>query len=170
MESYELTQKLFSWGAAYEVRPRTGATAEVIYSIKGKVLSMSPSLSMFEGATPDGKALCTMKGNFLKTKFEAIDADGKPLGALVFPTLTFKQVFTIMAAGQEYKADGGFLGGQFTCTDAAGSIVLVIAKELSFSDRYSVTTSGQIPLEVALLATVAIQQRYMDAMAATLSP
>jgi uncharacterized protein YxjI len=165
MDVYELSQKFFSWGSTYEVRSRSSATTDVLYTIKGKVLSMTPSLAMFAGAATDGQPTCTMKGNFLKTKFEALDSSGKTLGTLTFPTLTLKQVFTITTAGEDFKADGGFLGGQFTCNDAAGNPVLIIAKELSLTDRYSISTSGRLPLEVALLATVAIQQRFMDASA-----
>lgn len=171
MDVYELTQKMFSFGAAYEVRARMGAAGDqALYSIKGKVLSMTPSLAMFEGPTPEGNAVCAMKGNFLKTKFEATDTSGKTLGALVFPTLSFKQTFSLTTAeGETYNADGGFLGGQFTVKDASGQTVLVIAKELSLKDRYSVSTTGKVPLPLALLATVAIQQRFMAAESAMLS-
>ena len=168
MDVYELTQKMLSIGNAYEVRARGGATGdEVLYAIKGKVLSMTPSLSMHEGPTPEGAVVCAMKGNFLKTRFDAVDTGGSAIGSLVFPTLSFKQTFSLTTSdGATFQADGGFLGGRFTVTDASGGAVLVIAKELTLRDRYSVSTTGTIPLPLALLATVAIQQRFMATQAA----
>ena len=160
MESYELTQKILSWGPSYEVKNPLLPGDDVLVTIKGKLLSASPKLTMVEGT--DGAPAASMKGNFMKTKFECFDAGEKPIGTLSFPMLAFKKGFTLAANGQEYKADGGFLGGEFKCTDAGGNVVMTIAKQLSLRDKFAITTTGALPRELALLAAVAIDQRFFQ--------
>jgi uncharacterized protein YxjI len=160
METFELTQKLLSWGPQYEVRDTMQAGQDVLVTIKGKVLSATPKLTMVQGS--EGPTAASMKGNFMKTKFECFDANDKPLGVLAFPMLALKKGFTISAGGQEFKADGGFLGGEFKCTDAQGNVVMTIAKQLSLRDKFAITTTGALPRELALLAAVAIDQRFFQ--------
>ena len=159
METFELTRKLLSFGPQYDVR--TAAAPDVVSTIKGKVLSATPELAMHDG-TAEGPQSASMKGNFMKTKFECFDKDAKPLGTLSFPMLALKKSFTLQTGGQEYKADGGYLGGEFTCKDAQGETVLTITKQLSLREKFAISTSGAIPRELALLAAVAIEQRLFE--------
>ena len=160
METFELTQKLLSFGPQYEVRDPMRGTGDVVLTIKGKVLSATPQLTMVQGQ--DGPPAASMKGNFMKTKFECFDAHQEPLGTLAFPMIALKKGFTIRAGGQEFKADGGFLGGEFKCTDQSGNVVMTIAKQLSLRDKFAIKTSGALPRELALLAAVAIDQRFFQ--------
>jgi uncharacterized protein YxjI len=160
METFELTQKLLSFGPQYEVRDPMQAGQDVLVTIKGKVLSATPQLTMVQGS--EGPTAASMKGNFLKTKFECFDAQNQPLGTLAFPMIQFKKGFTISSAGHEFKADGGFSGGEFKCTDASGNVVMTIAKQLSLRDKFAITTTGALPRELALLAAVAIDQRFFQ--------
>jgi len=158
MQTFEVTQKLLSFGPAYEIREI--GNQEVLMTVKGKVLSMTPKLTMLSGT--EGPAVAELKANFMKTKFAVTGADGKELGTLIFPLVQFKKSFTIAVGDAEYKADGGFFGGEFKCTDGQGNPVLVIAKQLSLRDKFAVTTNGALPREVALLAAVAIDQRFFQ--------
>jgi hypothetical protein len=73
-----------------------------------------------------------------------------------------KKTFTLETGGQQYKAEGGILAGEFTCKNAHGEVVLTITKQLAFKDKFAVETSGAIPTQVALLAAVAIDQRFFQ--------
>jgi uncharacterized protein YxjI len=158
MQTFEVVQKLLSFGPAYEIR-LTGQT-DVAMTVKGKVLTMTPKLTMVAGT--DGGAVAELTANFMKTKFVITGSDGKEKGTLTFPLLQFKKSFTISSEGHEFKADGGFLGGEFKCVDAQGNPVLVIAKQLSLRDKFAVTTNGALPEEVALLSAVAIDQKFFQ--------
>jgi uncharacterized protein YxjI len=158
METYEVTQKLLSFGPQYEVR--ADHQPDVIMTIKGKLLSATPKLTMVQGT--EGAEVAAMNGNFLKTKFECYDANKQLLGVLAFPMFAFKKGFTLTVGDKEFKADGGFLGGEFKCVDAHGQTVMVIAKQLSLKDKFAVQSTGALPRDVALLAAVAIDQRFFQ--------
>jgi|SRR5215469_8329769 len=158
MQTFEVVQKLLSFGPSYEIRP-TGQT-DVAMTVRGKVLTMTPKLTMVAGA--DGAPVAELTANFMKTKFVVMGTDGKEKGTLQFPLLQFKKSFTITVDGHDFKADGGFFGGEFKCVDAQGNPVLVIAKQLSLRDKFAVTTNGTLPEEVALLSAVAIDQKFFQ--------
>jgi uncharacterized protein YxjI len=158
METFELTQKLLSFGPAYEVR--TNQQDDVMTTIRGKVLSATPQLAMHAGS--DGPETASMKGNFMKTKFECFDAQKQKIGTLSFPMIALKKTFTLEVAGQEFKADGGYLAGEFKCIDAQGNVVMVISKQLSLRDKFAISNTGAIPHAIALLAAVAIDQRFFQ--------
>lgn len=159
MYTYELTHKILSIGAAYEVRDANDA---VVSTIRGKVLSATPQLSMFAGDSDASPPTAFMKGNFMKTKFDVFDGAEQSIGTLSFPMLALKKTFTLETGGEEYKADGGVLAGAFTCKNARGDVVLTISKELSLRDKFAVATSGAISPQVALLVAVAIDQRFFQ--------
>ncbi len=158
METYEVTQKLLSFGPQYEVTAQ--GSSEVLATVKGKVLTATPKLNMVQGK--EGPEVASMAGNFMKTKFECFDANKQALGVLAFPMFAFKKGFTLTVGANEYKADGGFFGGEFKCSDAQGNVVLVIAKQLALRDKFAVTTNGVLPRDVALLAAIAIDQKFFS--------
>jgi len=160
METFEVTQKLLSFGPQYEITAQGNPT--VLFLVKGKILTMSPKLDMFQGSTGEGAPVASMTANFMKTKFECFDANKQLLGTLSFPMFAFKKGFALSFGGQEFKADGGFFGGEFKCTDAQGNNVMVIAKQLALRDKFAVTTSGVLPRDVALLSAVAIDQKFFQ--------
>ena len=99
METFELTQKILAIGNTYEVRQET--RDDVMVTIRGKILSMTPSLTMKE--KDDGPATASMKGNFLRTKFECFGADGKLIGTLTFPTLNRARCIVWFVVGTERR-------------------------------------------------------------------
>lgn len=157
MESYEVTQALLSVGTVYHVRrPRTD---EALYTIRGELMSTTPKFHLVEG--DQGKGIADLTANFIKTKYE-IRADGKLLGALVFPAVAFKKTLTLTIGDDEFLADGGVFKGVFQCKKAGGAVVLEIAKELSIRDTFLVKTTEAMPLAVGLLSAVAIHSRFYE--------
>ena len=156
METYEVVQKILSLGPQYEVR--ASDRPEVLMTIQGKVLSTSPKLTMKEGE----REIATMQGNFMKTKFECFDADKQPLGTLAFPLIALKRGFTLTVGDAKLEADGGFLGGEIECTNDKGETVIKITKQLALRDKFAVQTTGAVPRDVALLAAVAIDQKFFQ--------
>ena len=157
MESYEITQALMSVGTVYHVRkPRTEDT---LFTVRGELMTSTPKFHLVEG--DQGKAIADLTANFIKTKYE-IRAGSKVLGSLVFPAVAFKKTLTLTIGDDEYKADGGVFKGVFQCKKGDGSVVLEIAKELSFRDTFLVKTTDALPLEVGLLAAVAIHSRFYE--------
>jgi uncharacterized protein YxjI len=164
MQTYELTQKILSIGATYEVRNAAlpdASNCDPLLTIKGKLFSMSPSLSISQGGA-DGPVIGAMKGNFARTKFECKGADDVVLGSLAFPMIALKKSFTLHANDKEYKADGGYLAGELVCKDPAGEVVLKITKQLALRDKFRIEADESIPAPLALLAAVAIDQRFFQ--------
>jgi uncharacterized protein YxjI len=164
MQTFELTQKILSIGATYEVRDAAAlsdTSSEVpLLTIRGKLFSATPSLSIAEGI--DGPVIGAMKGNFTRTKFECKSADDAVIGSLTFPMLALKKSFTLHANDQEYKADGGYTAGEFVCKNGAGEVVLKITKQLALRDKFRIEAAESIPTSLALLAAVAIDQRFFQ--------
>lgn len=158
MQSYEVSQKILSIGATYEVR--ASGNESILNTVKGKVLSATPKLTMVEGK--DGGEVAKIKGNFLKTKFQISDANGQPVATLSFPLIALKKTFTLNLGGKQYKASGGLTGRAFNCTDESGNVVFQISKELAFKDKFAVTVDDGIPSHAAFLAAVAIDQKYFE--------
>ena len=158
MDSYEITQAVLSVGTVYHVRkPRTEAT---LFTIRGELMTTAPKFHLVEGES--GTALADLTANFIKTRYD-IRSAGKVMGALVFPAVAFKKTLTLTVGDSEYTADGGVFKGVFQCKNAEGTVVLEIAKELSFiRDTFRVTTQETLPLEVCLLSAVAIHSRFYD--------
>ena len=160
METYEVTRKLLSLGPAYFVERTDAPSPSPLVTIKGKVLAMSPKLTMLDR---DGRAeLASMRGNFAQTKFECFDGHNSRVATLSFPLFAIKKGFTIAVGDASYKVDGGFLGGEFSCAGPDGVVVLAIRKQLAIRDKFAVSTNGALPRDVALLAAVAIDQKFFQ--------
>ena len=155
MESYEITQAVLSVGTVYHVRkPRTEAT---LFTIRGELMTTAPKFHLVEGES--GKALADLTANFIKTRYD-IRSDGKLMGALVFPAVAFKKTLTLTVGDSEYTADGGVFKGVFQCKNAEGTVVLEIAKELSFiRDTFRVTTHEALPLDMVVRGSTALRRR-----------
>jgi uncharacterized protein YxjI len=158
METYEVTQVLLTVGTVYHVRkPRT---EETLFTVRGELMSTTAKFHLVEGDS--GKARADLTANFIKTKYEIRDTEGKVLGALVFPAVAFKKTLTLTVGEVEYEADGGVFKGVFQCKNKDGAVVLEIAKELSIRDTFLVKTDASLPLEVSLLSAVAIHSRFYE--------
>ena len=158
MEAYEVSQKILSIGATYQVR--AAGQSGVLFTVKGKALTATPKLTMVQGESGDDVAL--IKGNFFKTAFSITGADGTAMGILNFPLIMFKKTFTLSSSGQQFKAEGGLTGRAFTCSDSAGTPVFEVKKELALKDKFAVNCTDALPREVAFLAAVAIDQKFFE--------
>jgi uncharacterized protein YxjI len=157
METYEVTQALMSVGSVYHVRrPRA---EDVLYSIRGELMSTTPRFRLVEG--DDGETLAELTANFIKTKYE-IAKEGKVVAALAFPAVAFKKTLTLTVGDTQYAADGGVFKGVFQCRADDGTMVLEIAKELSIRDTFLVKANDSLPLEIGLLAAVAVHSRFYE--------
>ena len=158
METFEVSQVVMTIGSTYQVR--SGPSDDVIMTIKGSLMSSTPKFSLMQGA--DGPELASLVGNFIKTKYQILDAEKKPLGNLLFPAIAFKKTLVLTVNGRGYTADGGLMGGTFRCVDNEDQVALEISNKSSFVDRFEISIKGAIPKEVGLLAAVAIHSRFFE--------
>jgi uncharacterized protein YxjI len=158
MSAYEVTQALMTVGSVYHVRkPREDA---VLYTVRGVFTSPTPKFNLVEG--DEGKPLGLLTGNFIKTKYEIQDNEQKVLASLTFPAVAFKKTLTLVAGERTFEADGGVFRGIFQCKNAAGEIVLEIAKELSIRDTFKVKSDDTLTFQVGVLSAVAIHSRFYE--------
>ncbi len=156
MKSLEVTQKVLAIGPTYQVR--VPGNDQVLWTVKGKLLSATPKLIMTQGDTE----VAVMKANFLKTKFE-ISVGGKVVANLAFPLIAFKKSFTLETNGKTIKAEGGILGRGFEAKSASGQTALAIKKNMSLKDSFQVDLdNAELPDEIAVMAAVAIDQKFFE--------
>ncbi len=156
METYQVTQVLMSVGSVYNVtKPREDAQ---LFTVRGELMSATPKFHLLKG---EGENVADLTGNFIKTRYE-VHKDGKLLASLVFPAVAFKKTMTLTAGQTVYEADGGVFKGVFQCKDGEGKVVLEIAKDLGVRDSFVVKTTESLPMEVGLLAAVAIHSRFYE--------
>ena len=158
MEIFEVSQVVMTIGSTYLVRLQP--SDDVIMTIKGSLMSSTPKFSLVQGA--DGPELASLVGNFIKTKYQILDAEKKPLGNLLFPAIAFKKTLVLTVNGRGYTADGGLMGGSFKCVDNEDQVALEISNKSRFVDRFEISIKGAIPKEVGLLAAVAIHSRFFE--------
>jgi uncharacterized protein YxjI len=155
MDRYELVQKLLSLGPSYEVR--AAGDRDVLFTVKGSLLWAKPKLEMQDG---DGKVVATLRGNVVKTRFEIEDEGGRTLAKLSFPLFGLRKGFAMEAGADKFEAQGGFVSGDFACKGESGDVVLSIKKKVSIRDKFAIETSGAVAREVAVLAAVAVDQKF----------
>jgi hypothetical protein len=84
------------------------------------------------------------------------------VGSVSFPMISLKKSFTLQTEGKKYEADGGYLAGELVCKDDSGHVVLKITKQLSLRDKFRIEADESIPSQLALLAAVAVDQRFFQ--------
>lgn len=157
METYEVTQALMSVGSVYHVKkPRT---EDILYTVRGELMSTTPRFHLIKGE--DGSRIADLSANFIKTRYEVQQGD-KTIATMVFPAVAFKKTLTLTVGDKAYEADGGVFKGVFQCKTDDGAVILEIAKELSIRDTFLVKRTDALPLEVGLLAAVAIHSRFYE--------
>lgn len=162
MTSYELTQRLMSVATYYDVCE--AGSEEVILHVKAELLSARPSCALWDEKAD--KELARLKGNFNKTHF-VIEASGKELAKVDFPTIAFKKKLALTIGDKQYHADAGVLSTlyNFSCADADGKVAMSVKKSEGLTkvrDRFVVEPSEIAPKEIALLVAVAIHTRYFE--------
>ena len=145
MPQYEVAQKIMSYGATYQV----------LLTVKSKLLTLTPNLTMVEGT--EGDTVATMTGNFFKTRFIMTDAAGARIGSLTFPMFgVLGKSFTIEADGASHPGNGTISSRTF---DAG---VFSLSKQHGPEDRFQVEVTESFPREVAILSAVAVDQKFFE--------
>jgi len=158
MKVFTVTQKIISLTATYDVRNE--GSDEIIKTIRGKMLTISPRLEMKEGKDKDGTPLAKLHGNYLKTKFKIFGRDKEEAASLKFPALSFLPTFRMTVNGITYKAKSKLLSNKMTVKDESGNEVFYITKNYTFRDKFTVAIDEQIPDDIGILCAVAIDQKY----------
>jgi uncharacterized protein YxjI len=158
METFEVSQVVLTIGSTYVVR--VPPSEDVAMTIKGTLMSSTPRFGLIEGS--EGPEIASLVGNFIKTKYQILDAEKKTLGNLLFPAIAFKKTLVLTVNGRGYTADGGLMGGIFKCVDNEDQVALEISNKSRFVDRFEINIKGAIPKEVGLLAAVAIHSRFFE--------
>jgi uncharacterized protein YxjI len=158
MQSFTITQKILAIGATYEVKP-TGSDS-LLNLIKGKVLTFTPKLEMRNGEK--GEVTHLLEGNFWQTKFKILDAKQTEIGVIQFPFIAFFKRFTLITGGKTFNVKGSITAWNFACTDESGKSILTISKEFAFRDKFAVTVDESVQKEVAILAAIAVDQKFFQ--------
>lgn len=156
--TFEITQRLGALATIYDVRK--GGEAEPSMTVNGTFATATPKFDLVDNK--DNKALGSLKGNVVKTRFQILSDKGNELATLNFAAVSLSKSLTMAIAGKGYHAKAGLLGGTFDCADNDGNVVLSITKEEGLRDKFKVEIKGEIPSEVALLAAVAIHSRFYE--------
>lgn len=155
MQSFDVTQKLLSIGATYQVR--RAASENVLFTIKGKLLTLTPKLTVTD---PQEKDVAKLTANLTRTRFVV---SGDVSAELEFPLIALKKRFLLRTTDREYRADGGYLAGVFRCLSPRGEVAFEIRKELALRDQFSVQIHDeQLGPMIVVLAAVAIDQKYFQ--------
>jgi uncharacterized protein YxjI len=156
MRTYEVTRRILSFGPQYDVTGDDGTRAVV----RGKILAVTPKLTMTAGED-GGVELAKMEGNFLKTKFEC-SVGGQVLATLAFKVIAIKKSFTVTFGGRDLKVEGDITAFDFLLRDQQGATLMAISKQLSLRDKFQVTVNDPMPWQVAVMAAVAVDQKYFS--------
>jgi uncharacterized protein YxjI len=158
MEAYTVTQKILAIGATYQAKKQ--GSQEVLNTIKGKILTLTPKLEMKKG-TEQGELTHVLKGNFLKTLFTIEDPQGKALATIKFPLMAIFKKFTLTVGDKVYNASGSLTAWNFVARDESNTKeMLSISKDFSFRDQFSVAMDESIPREIVILAAIAVDQKF----------
>jgi len=158
VQAYSVTQRLLSLGAVYEVRQEGGN--DVIMTAKGKVIAITPSITLVEGS--EGAVVATLKGNFLKTVFTAYDANNNVLAVIKFPLIPIFMNFTLTIGETVYKVKRALLSLVFSDGSKEVPANIEISKKVGFKDKFSVVANDSIKKEVAILTAVTVDQKFFE--------
>jgi uncharacterized protein YxjI len=162
MKEFEIAQVLMSVGTVFEVRAPGGE--DVLHTIRGELLSTAPKFHLAAGGADAarGTPAWDMIANFVKTKYD-VQADGKEVATLTFPTVAIKKTLTLTLGEDTYVADGGVFKGVFRFTkEGSDDVVLEVSKSGTLRDTFLVKTGDVVPLEAALLSAAAIHSRFYE--------
>ena len=162
-KTIEVTQRLVTVSAQYDVSVE-GEQPSPLYNVRGEFMTTTPTLQLFD---KDQKLVATLKGNVLKTKFQIRDDKNEELASVNFSAISFRKTFTMTVGTKGYHANAGVVGvvkDVFECKDNAGTVALVVSKEPGIRDRFKIDLREErdIPVEVAVLASVALHSRFYE--------
>lgn len=142
-------QRLFSWFDSYDIYDEQGNT---LYVVKGQ-LSWGHCLKIFDVY---GNEVGTVKERILTflPKFEVYLGD-RYLGCISKEFTFFKPQYDIDYNG--WHIDGSFMEWDYKITNAAGSLVASISKELfHMTDQYVIDVPNRQDSLIALMFVLAI--------------
>ncbi|MBN2442733.1 MAG: hypothetical protein JXJ04_15360 [Spirochaetales bacterium] len=156
MKTFTITQKILSIGATYLVKAIE--SDDIINTIKGKILTLTPKLEMRQGK--EGDIVKVIKGNIFKTKFTIESPEGNEEATIAFPFIALFKKFTLTIGSTIYNAKGSIAAWNFTCTDESGQTMFTISKEFAFRDKFTVSLEESLPAEIIILVAVAVDQKF----------
>ena len=163
MATIEITQKLMSMSAEYEVRK--DKAEEPVQVVKGELMTTSPLLRLRDAKTKD--LVATLKGNVLKTRFQIRSPKDEELALVNFSAVAFRKSFTMSVNGRGYHATGAVVAvvkDTFEVKDNDGKIALVIQKEPGVRDRFLLETrdDAAVPPDIAVLVAISVHSRFYE--------
>jgi uncharacterized protein YxjI len=157
----QVTQRFMSVSSQYDVTVEGEPATQ--YFVKGELMTATPSLHLYEKE----KLLASLKGNVLKTKFRIADDKDAELATLNFAAISFRKTFTMTVGSKGFHANAGIVGvvkDTYECEDNEGQVALTLSKEPGIRDRFKLELreEKEVPLEVAILAAVALHSRFYE--------
>ena len=142
-------QRLFSWFDSYDIYDSSGAT---VYVVKGQ-LSWGHCLKIFD-ASGNEVGMVKEKIFTFMPKFE-LYKDGKYIGNVEKEFTWFKPKYHLDFNG--WQVSGNYFEWDYTISDAGGTKVAVISKELlNWTDTYAIDVFNPNDALYALMFVLAI--------------
>ncbi len=163
MATIEITQRLMSMSAEYEVRKDKAETAELM--VKGELLTTSPLLRLRDAKSKD--LIAVLSGNVLKTRFQIRSPKDEEMALVNFSAVAFRKTFTMSVNGKGFHASAGVVNvvkDMYEVKDNDGKVALTIQKEPGVRDRFLLETKDEaaIPQDVAVLVAIAVHSRFYE--------
>lgn len=163
MSTIEITQKLMSMSAEYEVRKDKAEAPQMF--VKGELMTTSPLLRLRDSKTKD--LIAVLSGNVLKTRFQIRSPKDEELALVNFSAVAFRKTFTMSVAGKGFHASAGVVNvvkDVYECKDNDGKVALTIQKEPGVRDRFILETKDEaaVPPDIAVLVAIAVHSRFYE--------
>ncbi|CAN5151028.1 hypothetical protein BH09MYX1_BH09MYX1_42620 [soil metagenome] len=163
MATIEITQRLMSMSAEYDVRKDKSETPTQF--VKGELITTSPMLRLRDTKSKD--LIATLKGNVLKTRFQIRSPKDDELALVNFSAVAFRKTFTMSVNGKGFHASAGVVGvvkDIYECKDNDGKIALMITKEPGVRDRFVIETKDEdaVPQDIAVLVAISVHCRFYE--------
>ena len=158
MPEFEIIkEKHFTIGQAYLVH--TPGSKDVIYTVKRKVWTLTPKLTMIAGA--DGPTVAMMTVNYSRLRFTMTDAQGTRQATLTFPffSLFLKRCFSLEIGGKTFE---GPLGLRDHLLSKREAFVTALARKLLTYALGRGFREADEPATVALVRSLAPDYRFSE--------
>ncbi len=154
---FEVTQKLLALRATYKIKDVNKHEFMV-----AKKKFINPFRPYFYIETPDGQTLGHIQGNFWRTKYNLIDAQGNLHATVIFPFLMFfRKRFEIETPHGLYRSGESFFAYKFETYAPDGQISFLVDKKiLSIRDNFKIQSFGGLSPFITCLAAVCIDRKF----------
>ena len=154
---FVVEQKILSLRPVYKVKDMFG---NVFMEIKRDWVNFfSPSLHV---QAPDGRFIGRIQGNFFRTNWQLIDAQGVVQATIHFPLfMIFNKHFDIETPYGWYNSGNTFWAYKFECYDPQGQISYLVDKKiLSIRDSFKIQSFGTLSPFITALSAVCIDMKF----------